>query len=325
MKSEKIRRAIGEIDDDIIEAADGVKVSGSNKKIWVRRAVIAAAAVLLLTGAIALPGVLKQNAPVVDKPPAVENDGKTGAETVPETDFVTDVETGKRKSPDIAVIWADDGVMDVNHPVEDAFTKWNRFDSVTLRLYEALEAGDGDDVFAILARPAVDYDFEYSGRTVAEYYSDKCNEELLPDLLTQLLKEGDALKYGEALCETGTPTGEKWDRSLYEERVKFYGPVLEKYIVGGEFLKEQLERDLEEAKTGTKAAESYGKAISAYLDSVAASVGGELPAEAVPEQYGLIMYLTKDGFSSFKAENVEGWTFDLAVKNGDTVEYAIED
>lgn len=321
MKSEKIRRAIGSIDDDIIEDADRVKVSGSNKRIWVRRAVIAAAAVLLLAGAIVLPGVLKQNAPVVDKLPEVKNNGKTGAEAGAETD----VETEKRERMDITVIWADDGVMDVNHPVEDAFTKWNRFDSVSLRLYEALEAGDSDDVFAILARPAVDYGFEYKGRTVAEYYSDKCNEELLPDLLTQLLKEGDELKYGKALYETGTPTGEKWYRSLYEERVKFYGPVLEKYIVGGEFLKEQLERDLEEAKTGTKAAESYGKAISAYLDSVAASVGGELPAEAVPEQYGLIMYLTKDGFSSFKVENVDGWTFDLAVKNGDTVEYAIED
>ena len=83
MKSEKIRRAIGGIDDDIIEDADRVKVSGSNKRIWVRRAVIAAAAVLLLAGAIVLPGVLKQNAPVVDKLPEVKNNGKTGAETVP--------------------------------------------------------------------------------------------------------------------------------------------------------------------------------------------------------------------------------------------------
>ena len=215
------------------------------------------------------------------------------------------------------VIWAED-MAAVNEFCED-FTVWHKFDSVGYRLYEALDSGDDDDIFAILARPALDYTFTYNGKTVAEYYSDMCNERNLPEILAQLQKEGDALKYGEALYQTGTPSGEKWAQSWYEERIRYYGDaVLGKYIVNGEFLSEKLEQDIAEAKTRNTATEAYRKALGAYLEQLAASVGGELPAEAVPEQNGIIMYLTKAEFSVFSPDGIDGWTFDLAFKDGET-------
>lgn len=311
MKSEKIRRAIGGIDDDIIEAAESRNVSKSSSKIWVRWGAVAAAFVLLLTGALTLPGVLKQNSPVVDNASVTEGANKTGAEG----SLKTGAETKKQESPDINVIVADNSTMDVDHRVE-GLTEWGKFNAVSIRLYDALEAGEKDDVFAIFARPAIDYDFVFQGKTIAAYYSDMCDEKNLPELLTQLLKEGDALKYGAVLYETGTPTGEKWAKSLYEERVKYYGDaLLKKYIVNGEFFKDKLEEDIEAAKNSSAATDHYSKALAVYLDQIASKIHGSLPSETVPEYNGIIMYLTKDQFSSFTFDNVEGWTFDLAFKD----------
>ena len=215
------------------------------------------------------------------------------------------------------VIWAED--MNSVNEFDEGFTVWHQFDSVGYRLYEALEAGDDDDVFAILARPSIDYTFIYNGKTLAEYDSDMYNERILPDLLCQLLKEGDSLKYGEALYKTGTPTGEKWAQSLYEERIAYYGEtILRKYIVNGEFLSEIVEQDISSAMNSNEATAAYETAYGAYLNQVASSINGVLPAEVVAEDNGIIMYLTKDEFSKFSADRIDGWTFDLAFKNGET-------
>jgi hypothetical protein len=67
----------------------------------------------------------------------------------------------------------------------------------------------------------------------------------LYDKLGQLLKQGDYLKYGEALYTTGTPDGEKWTKEFYEQRVEFFGEdLLSKYIVDGEFLRKSVESDM---------------------------------------------------------------------------------
>ena len=319
MKSEKIRRAIGGIDDDIIESAESEKLSKTNSKIWVRWGAVAAAFVLLLTGALTLPRVLKQNSPVFDNTSAAEGTNRTGAEG----SVKSDAETKSQDNPDVNVIWADNSTMDADHRVE-GLTEWGKFNSVSIRLYDALEAGNSDDVFAMLARPAIDYDFEFNGKTIAAYYSDMCNESNLWGILSELLKEGDYLKYGTALYETGTPDGEKWAQSLYEERVKYYGDaILEKYIVNGEFLKDKLEQNIETAKNSTEATDAYVKALAAYLDQIAAGINGSLPSEVIPEHNVIIIYLTKDQFSSFTFDGVEGWTWDLAVKDGQDTDAAV--
>lgn len=67
----------------------------------------------------------------------------------------------------------------------------------------------------------------------------------LYDKLGQLLKQGDLLKYGEALYTTGTPDGEKWTKEFYEQRVEVFGKdLLSKYIVDGEFLRKSVESDM---------------------------------------------------------------------------------
>ena len=72
----------------------------------------------------------------------------------------------------------------------------------------------------------------------------------LYDKLGQLLKQGDSLKYGEALYTTGTPDGEKWTKDFYEQRVDFYGEeFLAKYIANGEFLRDKVVSDMEELTT----------------------------------------------------------------------------
>ena len=215
------------------------------------------------------------------------------------------------------VIWATDDAA-VDRFVE-GLTEWHQFNSVGYRLYDALESGKDDDIFAILARPAVDYTFKYNGKTLAQYYSDMCNERNLPEILAQLQKEGDSLKYGDALYKTGTPTGEKWTQSWYEERIKYYGDaILGKYIVNGEFLCEKLEQDLATAMNCNEATIAYKTAYGAYLSQVAASIHGELPAEVVTEENGIVMYLTREEFSVFSPDGISGWTFDLASKDNET-------
>lgn len=72
----------------------------------------------------------------------------------------------------------------------------------------------------------------------------------LYEKLAQLLKQGDSLKYGEALYTTGTPDGEKWTKEFYEKRVDFYGEeFLAKYIVNGEFLRDKVVSDMAEITT----------------------------------------------------------------------------
>ncbi len=246
----------------------------------------------------------------------VTDDGRSDnsssvSDSVPKTTTAIHDDSGHQ------VIWAED--MNSVNEFYEGFTVWHQFDSVGYRLYEALEAGDDDNIFAILARPSVDYTFRYNGKTLAEYYTDMCNERNLSEILAQLLKEGDSLKYGEALYKTGTPSGEKWAQSWYEERIAYYGEtILGKYIVNGEFLSGKVEQDIAAAKNSNEATVAYKTAYEAYLNQVASSVKGVLPAEVVVEDNGIIMYLTRDGFSKFSADRIDGWTFDLAFKNGET-------
>ena len=63
-----------------VHAADGTKTTGARKGIWIKWGATAAAFVLLLTGALALPKLLKQNAPVIDNASADRTAEKSGAE-----------------------------------------------------------------------------------------------------------------------------------------------------------------------------------------------------------------------------------------------------
>ena len=61
----------------------------------------------------------------------------------------------------------------------------------------------------------------------------------------EFLTIGMEMKYGESICTVGTPEGEKWTREFYNMQLVKFGDLVDKYIVDGEFLKENLETDRE--------------------------------------------------------------------------------
>ena len=197
---------------------------------------------------------------------------------------------------------------------EEGITTWNG-KQVTFRLNEALETNDSEIVYAIYTRPFIDDNYIFEGRTLKEYYLDMANETNLPEKLSQLLKEGDSLKYKEKLYTTGTPDGERWTEFLYNERVNYYGnDILNKYIVDGNFLKEKLEEDIKVANNTTTAQDKYKIVKKNYLNDLAKTIKGELKTEVSENNDGIIIYLKKESFSSFNVNNINEWLFDLARK-----------
>jgi hypothetical protein len=214
---------------------------------------------------------------------------------------------------DMKVIWADSSYMEVTQ------------NGVSTKLENAINSFGKDKVFAILAMPEIDYSFKYQGKTLEELSNALREEVMLPEKLWQLLKSGDFLKYGEALYTTGTPEGEKWDKALYEQQINFFGKdLLEKYIVDGQFLSEKVEQDIEKAEKNNTAQDAYNKAMSAYLEKIASSVNGSMPSQTVPERNAIIIFLTGDAFSEFKADHSEGWIYDLAPKGGNTTQVTVD-
>lgn len=208
------------------------------------------------------------------------------------------------------IIWAKNDTVS-----EEGFTEWKN-KNISYRLMDALESGEENSIYAILARPVIDNTFEYQGKSIEEYYFEMSE---LPEILSQLLKEGDSLKYEEALYETGTPDGEKWTKQFYEERIEYYGKeILEKYIVDGQFLRKELENDLAVSMNKEEAKIAYNKAVEAYLTNLTESLPGSFLPEVHTKTNSIIIYLTKDEFDSFTVDNLDEWYFDLAAKDNDT-------
>lgn len=183
-------------------------------------------------------------------------------------------------------------------------------------LFQAVQNANSGDLLEIVALSPKDYDFIYQGISLYDYYTAMGTEQDLPDKLGQLLKEGDALKYGTALYETGTPDGEQWYQSLYEERIAFYGDdILSRYLIDGEFLKEKLEQDLQASFSMHEAKDAYHEAFHAYLSSLADEIHFAQPCEVHMDEIlnteTLLLHCTKDEFSAFTPENISEWIFML--------------
>lgn len=205
-------------------------------------------------------------------------------------------------------------------------------------LYWAIENNPGS-VYAVLAiyRPATANitSFTYEGKTLAELAIDADNERILPDKMKELLKLGDELKYGTALYKTGLPSGIKWDQTLYENTVAYLGEeLLSKYIVDGEFLREDLEKDIAALPSvnmttpdgtttmtyygETTARKKYAKAYSAYLETVLPAAAAQLSANGIQcerveyRNNGLTFLATAEQLQSLPLEDLGSWHFDLA-------------
>ena len=94
-------------------------------------------------------------------------------------------------------------------------------------------------------------------------------------LMGEFTVVGPKLKYGEALYTTGTPDGEKWAQQLYESKMQQFGDLVDKYIVDGEFLKEELQADMEQI--AARLQELYDSFFdgASYWSPAANQAGGE--------------------------------------------------
>ena len=345
MKKEDLFESIGGIDDRYISAAeeyDKVIEMPRRRSNWVKWAATAACICLVLgfggskllskpqageggnpiqgNSNVMQPQPVGNNADVpqpagnnTDRPQTADEHEKDAAEQTqkaeteqraePRTDY-----ENEQPAPDNTIPARQgyvDGVCKASdfYPISD----WNG-KTVWSALAKALDEAP-DKVFDILARPYIDYDFVYNGKTLAQYYSDMCDERNLSEKLLQLLKTGDSLKYGTQLYEGGAPSGEKWAKEWYEEVIAFFGQeMLDKYIVNGEFLAAQVKDDAAAALEQKDATKAYNTAFAAYYQHLKETLQTFYPADVKAES-GLVLHMTAEEFKNFNPDKVEAWTF----------------
>ncbi|MBQ5562728.1 MAG: hypothetical protein IIT39_05030 [Clostridia bacterium] len=319
MKPEELSDYIGEIDEELIAGAKGK--NHINKKKTFYAVTFTTVAAVMFFGVLSAAILLNVNkfTDVVNDTPISEGvseqqdnintkstkgvDHSTDNKQVTEKGSTTEQSSistgGAYKSSELTI----------DFYYED-LTEWQGkkiYDS----LKDALNEDDGNTVYKIAAIPPIDDNYIYNGKTLREYSKQKEKGYVLSELLASLLKEGDYLKYGTALYETGTPDGEKWAKEFYEERIAYYGEeLLSTYIVNGEFLKDKAEQDMNIAKENETseykdAEDAYKNAIHAYMTEIAAKVNGEAAGNCI------IIYMTKKQFSAFTVDDIEKWTFGL--------------
>ena len=306
MKNERILNAVGKISDELIEDAAITTKKKTRPVVWVRWAAMAACFALIIGLGIGnfnffkgsngdLPGEVIQSSTQQDT-------GKTD----PDTDSVIDR----------PIIWCN-----TNGGVEDSgFVEWNG-KTITLSLYDALSDEEiKDSLIAISVGFAIDNNFVYNGKTLADYTSEADAERLLYGKLGQLLKLGDSLKYGDALYTTGTPTGEKWAKELYDETIETIGEdIIAKYIVDGEFLAEKLEADIAQCSENEPCRIAYDEARNAFFQVAVDQAVKTLEEQNIKYEKRngteLVFFITADEFASFSLNNVSH--FGLALKDSE--------
>ena len=201
---------------------------------------------------------------------------------------------------------------------------WKNKISMYGDLYQAIN-DNPDGTFAVTAKyrptPEKVTGFTYDGKTLFQLAVAADNERMMPDKMTELLKVGDELKYGTALYETGNQDGVKWAKELYEEKLAYFGKdLLNKYIVNGAFLSDQLKNDIE-AYNETSAARTYKLAYKAYLEAVLGEtekilMENNIKCERAPYSTdSLNIVVTADELENLPLEHIEFWVFGLTNKN----------
>lgn len=228
------------------------------------------------------------------------------------------------KKENLPIIW-NEAVGDTEDNTDEGMGEWNG-KIVSCSLLEALNKDENVRiaVTALILKP--DREYVYNGKKLQEYEEKAQNERQLHNKLKELLKLGDELKYGEALYLTGTPSGEKWIKELYQEVVTYFGEeMLAKYIVDGEFLKEEVEDDIEKYGKGQAQAE-YNLAYEECMNQTLKNAQNKLKEqnisfdEKVYNDY-IIIYVTRDEFKELSLDDVENWYFGFAVKVDDIYVY----
>ncbi len=255
---------------------------------------------------VAMVGVAVWKMPSVTEQPPVAPDDQQNSTT----------QTTPTTKPTYNILWADSHDNDAEG--------WTTYQGreCCFCLYEVLKDHPVDKI-AIRVECGIGEDFLYNGKTIEEYREADNQEWWLFQKLSTLIKEGEVLKYGDAVYTTGTPDGERWAQSYYEERIAWYGKeLLSRYIVDGEFLKEELEAEVERRINGYQpardelfAAIDAGKEKAiAELKPVLDSLG--LDYEEQTNAGELVFFATADEFVALPKDAVCGTCHWAARGNG---------
>lgn len=226
-------------------------------------------------------------------------------------------QTTPTTKPTYNILWADSH----NNDTEGWTTYQGR--ECCFCLYEVLKDHPADKI-AIRVEGGISEDFLYNGKTFEEYREAYDQEQWLFQKLSTLIKEGEVLKYGDAVYTTGTPDGEGMAKEFYEERLAWYGEeLLSRYIVDGEFLKEELEAEVERRLNGyhpardaeEEAVEAGKKQAIAELKIALDSVGLDYAEQSDAGE--LVFFATADEFVALPKDAVCG-TCHWAAKGNDS-------
>lgn len=291
------RKRISEIIDNINlryvdEAAEYTdKVKKTSPQVWYKWSAVAACFALVI--AIGVWQIQSR------KPAGTngDNTSPTGAVTI-----------------DAPIVWATAN----GDSQEMGYSEWNG-KCITMSLYAALsDEKNKNSVFAVGVGFELDNNFIYNGKTIDEYKAEADRKQQVLDGMGALLKMGEELKYGEALYKTGTPDGKKWARQLYDETVENIGEdLLKTYIVDGEFLKDELESDIENFSDHITSRRDCDKAIEAYYSFVAQQTSEQLWERNISSEVrdGLIVYVSVAELISLEIDNA--MFYSLKIKAGE--------
>lgn len=250
-------------------------------------------------------------------PDIPETEAATQTTDTPETQAVTEA-TAQSGSP--VEPTQDRQGQKGSDVVDSALINWKNNMCISASLYQAM-SDDPDGAYTVTAsyRPATAEitDFIYEGKTLSEWAVASEDARFMLQKMHELLKQGEELKYGTALYETGLPDGTKWDKNFYEARIKYFGPLIDKYIVNGEFLHEQLSREIAEYDTETDVGK-YALAYNAYLETVLPSAmqnltqGGISCERAAYSVNGITFTVTQAQLANVPLDDITNWFFDLA-------------
>lgn len=249
---------------------------------------------------------------------------RRGQAGLPESYYNHSDGSGKGEPPEIS-----GGVADMEPGEQDngynGFVHWND-KTVTSSLWEVLQSAAADDylnIYVVMPVSVQDQDFTYKGKTLKEYSDIWDQSRELINKLEELHKVGEFLKYGEALYTTGTPTGEKWSKQLYDETVAYYGSeLLNEYIVDSELLLDKIRSDTETAKKSVEAARrEYTKACKEYQKSKLAAEYRKLKEQGINAGLSstgntLMILVTKTEFEGLKTDTAQEIIFTVEASAG---------
>lgn len=271
-------------------------------------ALAAAVGVLVLNS-----GMLREKKTIVPDELSAISDNSSTVNDEPQSPTIVD---------DSSIIWGISSSV-TSHDDKLMVQKKCNGKNIDYSLHYAFEEYDDNCTFAVSATH-ICYDDNCSfTKTLEQFLAEDYARTEKIRCMELLTKMGDELKYGEALYLTGTPDGVKWAKEYYDSTVAEMGEeLLSKYIVDGEFLKDELIRDLDtEYAERDKAMDAYGKAYAEHRADMCTTLRKELEEKGIyceqRSPAALILYISETDLTELTLEDPKNWVFGLAYKESE--------